>query len=235
MRSVSFRGAVFVLGLTLPSLGIAFIACGGHTSNSPLLDASFDHAEAAQLDRARLDEPYHPEASCLVTIESPPVLDGVHVAIGTDVTYNSNPPSSGPHYPIWAAFQEFPDPVDRRYYVHDLEHGAVILLYNCALLPDAGTAIVDGGDGGTACDKLRDGLRKTAAAIPADPLCANTPGVRVRYVMTPDPLITNPIAATGWGFTYNAACVDLPTLIDFANKHYGQGTEPVCANGTTTF
>ena len=157
------------------------------------------------------------------------------VAIGTDVTYASNPPSSGPHYPIWAAFQEFPDPVDRRYYVHDLEHGAIVLLYNCAALPDGGAAIADGGDGGTACDALREGLRKAAASIPADPLCANTPGVRVRYVMTPDPLITGPIAASGWGFTYNAACVDIPTLIDFANKHYGQGTEPVCANGTTTF
>lgn len=232
---MSLRGAIFVLGFSLPPAAIAFMACGGDTSNNPRLDAGFQRADAALLDRARLDEPYHPEAGCLVTIESPPVTDSPHVAIGTDVTYASNPPSSGPHYPIWAAFQEFPDPVDRRYYVHDLEHGAIVLLYNCAALPDGGAAIADGGDGGTACDALREGLRKAAASIPADPLCANTPGVRVRYVMTPDPLITGPIAASGWGFTYNAACVDIPTLIDFANKHYGQGTEPVCANGTTTF
>lgn len=182
----------------------------------------------------KLDE-YATVTLQLIAYEAGKITDIKEQELGTDVTYNSNPPSSGPHYPIWAAFQEYPDPVDRRYYVHDLEHGAMVLLYNCALLPDGGAGLVDGGDGGTACDALREGLRAAAASIPSDPLCANTPGVRIRYVITPDPLITNPIAATGWGFTYNAACVDMPTLIDFANKHYGQGTEPVCANGTTTF
>jgi Protein of unknown function (DUF3105) len=228
---VSLRRVVFALAFALAPFGVAFVACGGSTTpNSNILDGGFVHPDAVQLDRARLDEPYHPEASCLVTIESPPLLDAIHVPIGTDVQYNSNPPSSGPHYPIWAAFQEYQDPVDRRYYVHDLEHGAIVFEYNCALVGDAGT---DGGDGGT-CDTIVQGLRQAVSSIPDDPLCKGT-AVRVRTVITPDPLIVNPVAASAWGFTYNAACLDLPTLIDFANKHYGQGTEPVCANGTTTF
>ncbi len=212
---------------------MAFAACGGSTSNNP--DSGFIHPDAAILDRARLDEPYHPEASCLVTIESPPLLEGNHVAIGTEVQYNSNPPSSGPHYPIWAAYQEYQTPVDRRYYVHDLEHGAVVLLYNCAPNTDGGGADSgDAGDAGDPCAAIVEGLRKASASIPDDPLCKGT-SVRVRTVITPDGLIPTPVAATAWGFTYTAACLDLPTLSDFAKKHYGQGTEPVCANGTTNF
>ncbi|MBM4418198.1 MAG: DUF3105 domain-containing protein [Chloroflexi bacterium] len=45
--------------------------------------------------------------------------------------YNSNPPTSGPHYQSWAPWgvhdQELPDPL----LVHNLEHGGVIVHYNC--------------------------------------------------------------------------------------------------------
>jgi hypothetical protein len=164
--------------------------------------------------------PYHPAASCLVTIDAPPLQDPLHVAIGTDIQYDSNPPSSGSHYPIWAAFQMYDTPVPRGYYVHDLEHEGVVLLYNC---PDAGCA-----------PDLVAQLQSVIDAIPDDPLCAGT-GVRVRGLITPDPLIAGPIAAAAWGWTYNADCLDLPSLLDFALAHYGQNREPTCAVGTTEF
>ena len=41
--------------------------------------------------------------------------------------YDSNPPSSGPHYPIWADFKEYATPVPDGYLVHAEEHGAVLL------------------------------------------------------------------------------------------------------------
>src|SRR5258708_2170075 len=71
--------------------------------------------------------PLYPDASCPVTIDSPPLLPGIHEGEGTAILWDSNPPSSGAHYPIWAAFQEYTTPVPRGYYVHDLEHGAVVL------------------------------------------------------------------------------------------------------------
>ncbi len=144
--------------------------------------------------------------------------------IGTDITtWNSNPPSSGDHYPVWAAYQEYDAAVPRGYYVHDLEHGAIDFLYDCAS---------DAGDAGS-CDAIAQGLRTAMQSIPTDPQC--DPSVRVRHVITPDPLLEHPVAAAAWGWTYNADCVDLPTLEAFAQQHYAQAPENFCTDGITGF
>ena len=158
--------------------------------------------------------------SCTPAIESPPLIPAVHVPIGTDIPWCSNPPSSGPHYPIWAAYRAYDTPVPRGYYVHDLEHGAVVFLYKC---------------GNAGCPDVVAALRAAAAAIPDDPLCDADAGVRVRAVITPDPLLDVPVAAVAWGWTYKAQCVDLAALTAFARQHYGQGPEVFCADGTTQF
>ncbi|HEY2365632.1 MAG TPA: DUF3105 domain-containing protein, partial [Polyangiaceae bacterium] len=115
--------------------------------------------------------------------------------------------------------------------------GAIDFLYKCDAI-DAGTSDDggDGGDGGDAgdpCSAVVEQLRLAVASIPTDPSC--DPSIRVRFVLTPDPLIDHPIAAAAWGWTYNADCVDLATLEAFANAHYRQGPEDFCANGTTQF
>jgi len=161
------------------------------------------------------------DAGCAVSIEAWPLGAGLHVPVGSVIEWPSNPPQSGTHYPVWAAFQEFSTAVPRGYYVHDLEHGAVVLLHRCELL--------GGGD----CTPVLEALRQTAASLPDDARCSG--GVRVRTVITPDPLIAEPIVAVSWGFIYRAQCVDLPSLKAFASAHYAQGPEDECANGVTSF
>ena len=236
----------------VPGAALLFTVATSSCSHS----SGAQSADAAIADQARLDEPIvirvdsgslvpvgdagtdadgGGSGGCTVVIDSPPLQPAQHVAIGTDVQYDSNPPSSGPHYPIWAAFQEFTTPVDRRYYVHDLEHGAVVFVYNCALLPDGGVGTGDGGSGGE-CDAIVQALRNAVAAIPDDPLCTSAgEGVRVRAVITPDPLLDVPLAAAAWGWTYRATCIDPPSLATFAQQHYGQGPEQFCTNGQTQF
>lgn len=53
-----------------------------------------------------------------------------HVQIGTVVNYNSNPPTSGPHYdtPARPGFRE--EPIPDGYLVHSLEHGLVLVTYH---------------------------------------------------------------------------------------------------------
>ena len=123
--------------------------------------------------------------------------------------------------------QTFATPVPRGYYVHDLEHGAVVLLYHCDADADAG------------CADVVAELQKAVDALPDDPLCTSiadrNDGVRVRAVITPDPDIPTAIAAAAWGWTYTADCVDLPSLTAFAREHYGQGTEQLCGNGQAQF
>lgn len=200
--------------------GAVVASCGARQDappGSPGPDASLPDSDAGNLD-----EPSFPDASCLVEIDEPPLLPALHVPIGTDITWDSNPPSSGSHYPIWAAYQAYTSPVPRGYYVHDEEHGGIILLYAC---PD------DGG-----CPDVAAALQAVSDAIPDNPLCAAAgQGVRVRTVITPNPLIDVPVAAAAWGWVYKAQCIDLPTLTAFALQHYAQGPEVLCADGTTEF
>ncbi|MBD2449999.1 DUF3105 domain-containing protein [Nostoc sp. FACHB-152] len=62
-----------------------------------------------------------------------PDLGQQHVEVGTSVTYNSNnsnPPTSGPHYPYPAAWGIYVYPPADEFLVHNLEHGGVIISYN---------------------------------------------------------------------------------------------------------
>lgn len=164
--------------------------------------------------RPRLTAPLNPPASCPVTIESPEVLASPHIPEGSPTSYNSNPPSSGPHYPVWANFKEFDVPIDDGYLVHSLEHGAVALLYKCD---------------GAACPPVLDALRKIRDGLKTDPLC--DPSIRVRVVIAPYPKLDRPVAAAAWGWTYKADCVDVPTLTQFVNDSYANGSENLCAPG----
>jgi len=199
--------------LTCVPLGLAMAtACGGSAAIAdpdagPALDAAL---------RSRIDGPIAISARCEVLVDAPPFVSAEHVPVGTHVNYNSNPPSSGPHYPVWAAFNVFDKPVQREFYVHDLEHGAVVLLYKC--------------DAPSGCPEVVLALKQVSDALPDDPLCNKAP-VRVRTVITPDPLLDVPVAAAAWGWTYKAKCVDVPSLTQFAKDHYAKGPEDLCADG----
>jgi hypothetical protein len=190
------------------------VACGSHEPSGSVSAAKAlgDAGALLESDGA---------VACHVTVQAPALLPALHVAIGSTIEWDSNPPSSGPHYPIWAAYQSYASPVPRGYYVHDLEHGAIVMLYRC---DDAG------------CPDVVSAFDEVAASLPDDPLCTSLDdGVRVRTVITPDPLLDTPIAAAAWGWTYTADCIDLPTLEAFAAAHYAQGPEDFCTNGTTQF
>ena len=123
------------------------------------------------------------------------------------------PPSSGTHYPVWAAYRSYANAVPRGFWVHDLEHGAVVFTYNCqgcAAQIAAAQALID--------------------ARPADPLCTAV-GLRSRFVITPDPLLDVPFAASAWGWTLRADCFDPVAFAAFVKRHYGQGREATCENG----
>lgn len=64
-----------------------------------------------------------------------PDLGRVHVDEGEKVKYNSNPPTSGSHYPVWETYGIKDKPVVDEKLVHSLEHGYIIMSYNCAKLP----------------------------------------------------------------------------------------------------
>jgi hypothetical protein len=52
-----------------------------------------------------------------------------HVAEGTTVEYDSEPPTSGPHYASWAPAGIHREVVADEYLVHNLEHGHIVIYY----------------------------------------------------------------------------------------------------------
>jgi plasmid stabilization system protein ParE len=134
----------------------------------------------------------------------------VHVPEGSAITYQGNPPASGPHYPVWLRYQEYPQPVARGYWVHNLEHGAIVVLYR----PDASADVVR---------QIGDAFR----SIPADPACGHQ-----RALLVPDPLLPRLTAVVAADFALVSDTVDAAAVRAFAVARRGRGPEQVCDQGT---
>jgi hypothetical protein len=144
--------------------------------------------------------------SCSVEVAAPPLEGASHTEQCGPVHYASKPPSSGTHYPIWPVFRVYDKPVPWGYLVHGLEHGAVVIAYNCA-------------DG---CPDQVAAAKELVAATPPKPGCSRAP-----VIMTPDPTLDVPFAASAWGFTLRARCFDRDRFAAFIQRRANQGPEKI--------
>ncbi len=67
-----------------------------------------------------------------------PSLGNRHIRVGTSgaVAYNTDPPTSGPHYPTIVSWGVHWQPIDKGFQVHNLEDGGVLVQYGCSDCPD---------------------------------------------------------------------------------------------------
>jgi hypothetical protein len=151
---------------------------------------------------------------CTPTIETQPLVDSPHIPVCSPVTYAHNPPASGPHYPNWAAYGEYDFALPRGYWLHNVEHGSVVLAYNCPQ--------------GCADDVAR--ARAWMQNMLADPYCGAQGGEK-RVLLLPDPLLDVTWAAIAWGVTLKASCFDAETFQAFFTSNAGKGPENVCSSG----
>lgn len=88
-------------------------------------------------DQASLPE--SGDATLLQDVEQFPSEGTEHVAEGTNVNYDTMPPTSGPHYstPAEAGFYEESQSPRLERLVHSLEHGAVVVYYDPEALTPA--------------------------------------------------------------------------------------------------
>ncbi len=139
-------------------------------------------------------------AGCNAFVGEPQLCDSVrHIEPEETPNWTTDPPCSGDHFSITAAPGEHEEPAARGNWVHNLEHGNIVLSYACPAGCDAELAV----------------LREVMAQRP-----------EVRFVLTPDPLLPAPrFAAVSWTWIYRTDAPDLATLLCFADQHAGYAPE----------
>jgi hypothetical protein len=152
--------------------------------------------------------------ACNVRLVTSPPASAAHVDQCTELDFDTDPPSGGTHYDVWAAFQNYAFPVPHGYLVHSLEHGAVVFWYNC---PEG------------CADEVAE-VEAFIDARPADVACAGR-GAERRAILTPSPTLGSRWAASAWGFALTADCFDDEAFEDFYADHYGRAPEDFCAPG----
>ena len=79
-----------------------------------------------------------------------PDLGNLHIDPPQTTTYNSSPPTSGPHYTTIAPWGIHAEPIPNELQVHNLEDGGVMVQYNCPNgcddLVEKLTGVVEGYD-----------------------------------------------------------------------------------------
>ena len=156
-------------------------------------------------------------SACGAVESSFPIDGALHTDACSELSYGTNPPSSGTHYGSWPAFKVYDAAVPRGFLVHAMEHGAVVIGYSC-----------------TDCDDERDAARALVADLGPDPLCCADPsctGATTRLILAPDPRLDTAWAAAAWGVTLVGDCFEPDVFRAFVEAHRGRGPEGVCAQG----
>jgi hypothetical protein len=142
---------------------------------------------------------------------------GAHVDECSTLSPSHYPPTSGPHFPIWANPGTYRSVVNPGYWLHSAEHGSVIFLINCHRAPD--------------CQADFSRFQAIADAYPADPACEN--GETHRIVITGDTTITKTYAAVAWNWSLASDCLDSAAFAGFLKAHYAKSSEDFCGGGTS--
>lgn len=157
-----------------------------------------------------------------------------HVDAGTTVRYPSCPPASGKHYngpnvgPIRPAFYGLGDMPVPPGWVHNLEHGATVLLYSCRTPNDGGTA--------AACtDAGQQALGDLFARFPNSPYCdipaTSSPGIVIARFDN----MAWPYAAIVWDVILPLQTLDEQAIFDFqAQRSERFNPEELCPDPTPT-
>jgi len=118
-----------------------------------------------------------------------------------EIDYEDLPPAGGAHNPCWAEWGVHTEPVDPVNFVHNLEHGGVVFLYNCP----------DGCEGELAL------LTEKVEALSTLALLSPYPDMDFRF------------AAVAWEHRLLMNCLDVDVLLAFYDERVDRGPESVAS------
>jgi hypothetical protein len=131
-----------------------------------------------------------------------PDLGRTHIKDGTKITYNSNPPTSGPHNATWQKYGTLDKPVADEFLVHSLEHGYIIISYNCAKVSD------------TQCPALQKAISEILKEKRS-----------WKIIVTPRPGLDVPVALTAWTYLDKMDSFDKARTLAFIDQFRDKGPE----------
>ena len=122
-----------------------------------------------------------------------------HIPSGVALDYENAPPAGGDHDPCWAVWGVHDEVLEARHWVHNLEHGGVVFLYDCP----------------AGCPDEIDTLEQLVASLPNWALLTRFPGLQRRF----DVLSAN--------HRLLMDCVDEAALTSFYETNKGHSTESI--------
>ncbi len=140
-----------------------------------------------------------------------------HLANGSQVTYTYCPPASGKHFngsatgPITPRVYSPTDAVNPQGWIHNLEHGGLVLLYR--------------GDGEGATEAGQAALRSFFDRYPNSPICGFAPGTSVGPVFARFDEMATPFSALVWGRELPLQTLDEAAILEL-DAVYGERTGP---------
>lgn len=146
--------------------------------------------------------PKRGDPELLKNVQSFPSEGTEHVSESTQLTYNTNPPTSGRHYGKETPGGFYVEPRPAGNLVHSLEHGAVVIYYDPAKLTD----------------EIRQSLTRFVQAY-------RNPWASVIVVPNPDPQPDAPFILTAWTKMLKLDRYDIPTIRAFLAEYLGRGPE----------
>ncbi len=137
-----------------------------------------------------------------------PVADEgrTHIPDTQTPQYKHYPPASGPHYDAPAAWGVSPQALPEGRWVHNLEHGGVVILYKCP----------------SGCPDLVKQLEGFYASAPR-----SQKWNEVKLVVTPYDKMQHQIAIVAWDWIDEMDSFDSARLLKFYKAHVDQGPEDV--------
>jgi hypothetical protein len=122
-----------------------------------------------------------------------PDLGNQHITYPETATYNTSPPTSGPHYTTIAPWGIHAEPIPNELQVHNLEDGGVMVQYNC---PDG-------------CPDLVEQLSSVVERYDE------------MVILAPYPDMDSRIALTAWGRLDTLEEFDKQRIVKFINAYRG--------------
>lgn len=191
---LSRRGSILMI---LAALALSLGACASATpAPNP---ETFESMPTSESTKPPVPTPTLAEGGFSTVLgEDIPIASRDHIQEGMAATdWPSDPPTSGQHYGQWAPAGFYDEAIPDGYLVHDMEHGYVIVYYNCAVTD-------------TDCQTFKTAIESAIAAAGVD---ASTNTVKV--IAVPRAEMENPVTYASWGHLYRPEAFVAEELVTY--------------------